>query len=473
MVDIAIIGGGAAGASVFGELLQRQVGQLHWVTGEQAEPGLGVAYATASEHHLLNVRAAGMGLFAGRDEEFLQFATQRRPAVRGSDFLPRGLFGEFIAAQLQQCTEQATQLGRPFTIHRDQAVQLEPLFSGGYAVRLGRGILLKADAVVLAMGALSPRPLKTVTATALRSSAYVLDPWRMEDDEPPPHRVLIIGTGLTAADTLLSAAARWPKAELVALSRHGCFPFEHAALPLPGYPGQNALNAALLGSDRASVMMRHVRRAIDASPQQDWRSIFDGVRPINPRLWRRLDLARRRQFLRHLRWLWEAARHRVAPASAEAIARLRNDGRLQVHAARVLQVDGHGPLAVTVRERATQRVRTLTADRVIQATGLDTAVAYTEHALLSRLLKDGLAMPDALRLGVAAHPDGQLLNAQGEPQVGLHGIGSLLRGNLWECTAMPEIRVAAQQLARRLAASTGADRSSGSVAAACATAAQA
>jgi uncharacterized NAD(P)/FAD-binding protein YdhS len=35
--------------------------------------------------------------------------------------------------------------------------------------------------------------------------------------------------------------------------------------------------------------------------------------------------------------------------------------------------------------------------------------------------------------------------------VGLYAIGALLRGNLWECSAMAEIRVAAQQLARRLA----------------------
>jgi uncharacterized NAD(P)/FAD-binding protein YdhS len=122
-----------------------------------------------------------------------------------------------------------------------------------------------------------------------------------------------------------------------------------------------------------------------------------------------------------------------------------------VHAARVLEVSGHGPLQVHVRHRATQQPEALSADLVIQATGLDTAVAYTEHALLSRLLRDGLAMPDPLQLGVAAHPDGQLLNARGELQVGLYAIGALLRGNLWECSAMAEIRVAAQQLARRLA----------------------
>jgi uncharacterized NAD(P)/FAD-binding protein YdhS len=166
-----------------------------------------------------------------------------------------------------------------------------------------------------------------------------------------------------------------------------------------------------------------------------------------------MDTGRRRQFLRHLRWVWESARHRLAPASAQAIARLRQEGRLQVHAARVLKVDGRGPLEVTVRDRRSQHTHILAADRVVQATGLDTAVAYTEHTLLSRLLRDGLAMPDALQLGIAAHPGGQLLNAHGEPQVGLYAIGSLLRGNLWECSAMPEIRAAAHQLAIRLAAS--------------------
>lgn len=453
MADIAIIGGGAAGACVFGELLRREGSRVHWVTGDCAVPGLGVAYATSNDHHLLNVRAAGMGLFSGADGAFLQFAQARMDGASGSDFLPRRLFGEFIEAQVRECTDKALQRGRQFEIHGDDAVRLEPLLGGGYAVRLARGALVKADAVVLAMGALSPRPLKTVSREALLSGAYVLDPWRMASPAQSPERVLVIGTGLTAVDTLLAAASRWPEAELVALSRHGCFPFEHTPQPLPLYRGQAALDAALLASDRPLALLRHVRQAIAASPQVDWRSVLDGMRPLNPRLWRRMDMARRRQFLRHLRWLWEAARHRLAPASAQAIAQLREQGRLQVHAARVLKVDGHGPLEVTVRDRATQRVHTLGADRVVQATGLDTAVAYTEHTLLSRLLRDGLAMPDALQLGVAAHPGGQLLNARGEPQVGLYAIGSLLRGNLWECSAIPEIRAAAHQLATRLAAS--------------------
>jgi uncharacterized NAD(P)/FAD-binding protein YdhS len=453
MADIAIIGGGAAGASLFGELLRRGNAQVHWITGDRPAAGRGVAYAAGSDRHLLNVRAHAMGLFAGGEGEFLQFATERMDGVGADDFLPRGLFGDFVEAQVRACADQALQQGRRFQIHGDDAVQVEPLCDGGYAVRLAGGLLIKADSVVLALGTLSPRPLKAVSREALQSGAYVLDPWRIARREAAPRRVLVIGTGLTSVDTLISAAGHWPDAELVALSRHGQFPFEHATLPLPPHPRQSALNAALLASDDLHAMLRHVRAAIAAAPQADWRSLIDGMRPINARLWRRLDAKQRRRFLRQLRWLWEAARHRVAPASAAVLARMREEGRLHVHAARVLEVDGHGPLQVSVRHRASQQHEILSADLVIQATGLDTAVAYTEHALLSRLLRDGLAMPDPLQLGVAAHPDGQLLNARGELQVGLYAIGALLRGNLWECSAMAEIRVAAQQLARRLATS--------------------
>jgi uncharacterized NAD(P)/FAD-binding protein YdhS len=77
-------------------------------------------------------------------------------------------------------------------------------------------------------------------------------------------------------------------------------------------------------------------------------------------------------------------------------------------------------------------------------------VAYGAHELLAQLLRDGLAVADPLQLGVSAAADGQLLDADGVPRPGLYAIGSLLRGNLWECTAMPEIRAAAHRLATQL-----------------------
>jgi uncharacterized NAD(P)/FAD-binding protein YdhS len=310
-------------------------------------------------------------------------------------------------------------------------------------------------AVVLAIGALAPRPLKTVSANALKSGAYMLDPWNQPEPPRPPRRVLVIGTGLTAVDTLISASTRWPHAELVAVSRHGLLPFRHPASPLAPYPYQRDLNDALLASDGVAAMTRLVREALADASGTDWRAVIDGMRPINARLWQGLTTAQRKQFLRHLRWVWEASRHRTAPASYEAVQALIESGRLQMHAARVLAVDGHGPLTVTVRSRATQLMSTIEAEQVIQATGLDTAVAYARDPLLAQLLEEELATPDTLQLGIAAEPDGQLLDARGQAQPGLYGIGSLLRGNLWECTAMPEIRIAAGRLAQALASFSG------------------
>jgi uncharacterized NAD(P)/FAD-binding protein YdhS len=260
----------------------------------------------------------------------------------------------------------------------------------------------------------------------------------------------VIGTGLTAVDTLISASIRWPDTELVAVSRHGLLPFVHPLLPIDAFSQQAELNARLMACDGPAAAFAEIRRVFRQHQNIDWRSVIDGMRPINALLWQRFTERQRRQFLRHVRWIWESSRHRLAPEPAGIIQQLRDEGRLHVHAARVLGVDSDEMLDVTVRSRATQRVTTLQSDVVVQATGLDTAVAFTEHALLSGLLKDGLASADPLQLGVLAESDGRLVNARGELQPGLYAIGSLLRGNLWECTAMPEIRSAADALANRL-----------------------
>src|SRR5579859_5927920 len=349
MADIAVIGGGAAGAAVFGELLARfDAGTVHWIVG-QPSPGRGVAYATRDDRHLLNVRAAGMGVFQEHAEDFIQHASRQLGQVKGTDFLPRRVFGDFIQAQVGARIDAARRAGRSFRIHPQSAREIVSRGERGYAVRVGADRWLEVGQVVLAVGALAQRPLRSVSTTALAGGAYELDPWQLDRHPLTPRRVMVIGTGLTAVDTLLSAALKWPNAELVAVSRHGLLPFTHAALPLAPYARQEALNRALLASDGAAGMFRLVRAAMGDAGDAEWRSIIDGMRPINATLWQQLSHARRRQFLRHARWVWEAARHRMAPATGEVIHQLQEEGRLQVLAARVLDVDGTSPLQVTLR----------------------------------------------------------------------------------------------------------------------------
>jgi uncharacterized NAD(P)/FAD-binding protein YdhS len=80
------------------------------------------------------------------------------------------------------------------------------------------------------------------------------------------------------------------------------------------------------------------------------------------------------------------------------------------------------------------------------------SLAASRHPLLRSLISHGLVRPDPLGLGLDARADGALLAADGSLAPGLYAIGPLLRGTLWETTAVPEIRAQAKALAAVLTA---------------------
>ena len=450
---VAIIGGGAAGATLLSELLERPVTQplhLDWYTGG-GTPGRGVAYGTRSERHLLNVRAASMGMFASRPGGFLEYMQRRDPSIAGTDFLPRSWYGDYLEAETAHTLERAKAHGHDVRIVPYEVEAMVPENDG---VTLFQGeSTTRVDAAVLALGALAPRPLPNVDDAALASGRYVTMPWPLLADIKPdtqPHNVLIIGLGLTAVDVLLELAAAWPNARFTALSRHGMLPEVHqfsASLP---YEDNAELVETMRDAPDIRTWMHLLREAIAHS--DDWRSVIDCLRPHTSSLWQLLSQADRARFLRHARWTWERARHRMAPQVAQSINALESEGRLQR-----LRGHMHG---VTLAERGVQMTflpkggtseQTLDADLIIQSTGLETDVRRTQHTLLQQLMTNGHIRSDPFGLGIDAAPDGRLLH-DGSAWPRLFAIGSMLRGTLWESTAMPEIRQQARQLADRLLA---------------------
>ena len=81
--------------------------------------------------------------------------------------------------------------------------------------------------------------------------------------------------------------------------------------------------------------------------------------------------------------------------------------------------------------------------------GLNTDVRRTHHPLIQQLLTNAHITADPLGLGVQADTAGRLRH-DGTSWPHLFAIGSLLRGTLWESTAMPEIRQQARNLADQL-----------------------
>jgi uncharacterized NAD(P)/FAD-binding protein YdhS len=447
---VAIIGGGAAAAALLSELLERQPPQplhLDWYTGGSAPRG--VAYGTRSDKHLLNVRAASMSMFAARPHGFLDFAQRGDSSIAGTDFLPRRLYGDYLETEVHRALEHARAAGHdvrvmPFAV---DAVVPE---NNGVTVMHGEDHA-RVDAAVLAIGSLPPQPLAGVTEAALQSGRYVTEPWGFLAEARPddrPRKVVLIGLGLTAVDVLLELSTLWPNATFEAISRHGLLPEPHLMHASAPSDDSAELIEAMRDEPYIRTWIRLLREAVSQST--DWRTVVDSLRPHTPALWALLPEAERSRFLRHARWAWERVRHRMPPQVMTAMKSLESSDRLHRRRGRLQSVDVAGDsLKLEIRRPHGKGTETMDADLVIQTVGLNTDVRRTHHPLIRQLSTNGHITADPLGLGVTATPEGRVKHGE-QVWPHLYAIGTLLRGTLWESTAMPEIRQQARNLADRL-----------------------
>jgi uncharacterized NAD(P)/FAD-binding protein YdhS len=450
---VAIIGGGAAAATVISELLDRPSAQplhLDWYTGA-GTVARGVAYGTTSERHLLNVRAASMSMFTGKPRGFLEFAQRGDSSIAGTDFLPRRLYGDYLAAEVKRTLEQAAKAGHDVQVTPFEVDALVPENEGVTVIQGDES--RRVDAAILAIGSLPPQPLIGVGDDVLASGNYIVDPWQFMANVKPDattREIVIVGMGLTAADVLLELSAQWPNARFTAISRHGKLPEAHTLNPSVPLDDGGELFESMRDAPDMRTWMGLVRETIEGT--NDWRTVVDGLRPHLPGLWQELPHAERARFLRHVRWAWERVRHRMPPKAAESLKLLERDGRLQRRQGRLqhVRLDGQR-LHLNVTPRGLGPATTMSADLVIQTVGLNTDVRRTPHALIRQLSTNGHVIADPLGLGCEAEPDGRLRHGNGA-WPNFFAIGSMLRGTLWETTAIPEIRQQARSLAERILA---------------------
>jgi uncharacterized NAD(P)/FAD-binding protein YdhS len=451
---IVIVGGGFCGTVLAANLLRRPPpGPTRLVLVERSGAvGRGVAYAAREFPYLLNVPASRMSANSAAPEEFLEFVQRRIPGAGGEDFLPRALYGEYLqefllAAQLSAPSNIRLELLHGAVTNVRRLERHLPL-----QVELRDGRTLTADDVVLALG--NPKPASlAVTQPVAEHPAYVADPWSSDLQFSRAQSVLLIGTGLTAADVINAASAdpqRTPT--LHALSRHGLVPPRQTAFRPDAFKGDgNALVAASTSLRGLTKSVRLLAREAQSSGG-DWREAITFVRNMAPTIWQRLSEHDRVRFMRHLRALWDAHRHRLPLQLVQRIEQLRKAQRLHVHAGQLQRfADRDGRIAVTWRPRGTRSERTEVFDSVVNCTGPDYAVARSSEPLWRSLVQCGLCVPDALGLGLRTGPRGAVLDADGWPGPHLFYVGPMLRADLWEATAAAELRMHAEKLAALLA----------------------
>jgi uncharacterized NAD(P)/FAD-binding protein YdhS len=415
---IAIVGGGFSGAMLAARLAESGLPSV--LITATPEVGLGVAYSTPFEGHLLNVRSNRMTAVEGKPDDFVDWLKANRPELaEPSDFAPRKVYGDYVRARLA-----AVEAAHPGRIERRLA-QVAAVTPSG--LTLSDGETVEADAVVLCTG--NPAP----NAGDARGDRVIGDPWAAGALERigPKDDVVIVGTGLTMVDMVQALTARGWTGRATALSRRGLMPRPHNLLPDTPTP---------LPPEALSGPLSQRLKAVRALARQGcWRCVMEAYRPITADLWIAASPDQRARMVRHLRPWWDVHRHRIAARIGHALDALKAGGRLSVLAGRLGRVES-GADGVTVQwsPRGGGSAEPLRAQWMIDCTG--PAHSAATDPLTRPLIASGRARMDPLRLGLELDASGRVLHADGTPDASLFVLGPPARAAFWETIAVPDIR---------------------------------
>ena len=431
-----MIGAGFSGVLTALRLLLAPDGPRVLLIERGARFGRGAAYSTTSPHHLLNVRATNMSAFVEQPSHFLDWLGAAGVAAPDQVFVTRDRYGQYLQSILRKAAGDGAAANR-LVLEHDEVRTLTP-GGVGWRVHLAVGRILNADAVVLALGNLPPPAPQGVDEALIDSRLYAPDPWAWNPaDTPARGDVLLLGTGLTAVDITLSIDEARPGTRILALSRHGLLPRRHAESGGPEVPARAPRGSPL------EVFLEVRRRGAG-----DWRATIDGLRPYVQSLWRGWTLKEKARFLRHLRPWWDVHRHRLAPEVAARIEAFQRAGALVAAAGRLtsLRVEGDGARATWIpRGEAAEQHRDFAL--VINCVGPRGDLAHSSDPLVSDLFAAGLIRPDACRLGLDVDTRSRAIGASGVAADSLFAVGPITRGQFYEITSVPDIRIQAADCA--------------------------
>ncbi len=444
---VAIVGSGVSGVLTAAHLTRLAPADTRVTLFERAgRQARGIAYDTREPGHLLNVRAANMSAFPDAPHDFEAWL-DGQPGLyaeiqhsAAGDFVSRQIYGRYLEDILRRAC--LTGDGACISLRPTDIVAVARM-GEGFEVVDAAGRRDRFDDVVLAMG--------NVSDAAQETGPVFRNPWTPQAvrDLDPDRPVIILGTGLTMIDTVIALRRQGFHGRIVALSRRGLLPLPHApakAWPLPELTASERTHLSHL----ARRLRREARAAVAAGAC--WRSAVDALRPITQALWQGLDTPARARFLRHARPLWDVHRHRIAPSVAAALADERRSGNLEIRSGRIQAVQNEivgGGVTVAYRPKGGGTQLAVSAQRLILATGVP-EFSRSRDALVRSLIATGLVRLDPLGLGLDVDRGLGVRNFCGRREQGLWAIGPVVRGVFWECTAVPDIRVQAAELARTI-----------------------
>ncbi len=432
--DVAIIGGGFSGTMVAAQLARRGVASILIEGGGRL--GRGIAYSTEEPAHVLNVRAEAMSAWPDAPRDFAELVEADGGSAQ--DFTERRRFGQYLDSIL------GTAVGSGLVTQVAAVAVSAVRDSDAWTIGLEGGRSLTSRAVVLTIGNQEPEPM--TAAEGVSPQSFINNPWgadaraAVERAMATAADVLLIGTGLTAVDQILSFDARGHRGRITALSRRGLLPRGHTQFePAPVERSEVPVGKVL-------ALWRWLRQR---GAQVGWRAAIDALRPHTSAVWQALGPVEQRRFLRHARPWWDVHRHRIAPMVAERLRELVVSGQLEVVAGRLRSMeDQEDGVEVSFVRRGAEKPVIRRFGLVFNCTGPLGAMARTQNPLVRQMIDERLVTVDELGIGFVVDEHDRV----GER---IWALGPPTKGRYWEIVAVPDIAIQVERVAADIATELG------------------
>ena len=447
---VLIIGGGFSGMMIAVNLLMEDTNVLITIVNDTYKPALGAAYSTKNNVHLLNVPAGKMSAFANKPSDFIDWLKSKKEYAYlltdtiENEFIPRTIYGTYLAEIVEKYKSHPK-----INWINGTACDIK-ITNQGYDVVLKNNDTYSGDFLILASGNILPSNPPIKNESFYSSKNYFRNPWndsflyKMNRNKP----VLIIGTGLTMIDCVLSLKSIQFKEKIYAISPRGYIPKPHSKAEV--YPDFYAE----IKDQSLLVILKAVRKHIKIAEDTGipWQSVIDSLRPYVQNIWKSFTDKEKQQFISHVRHIWGVARHRLPQHIHSEIEDLIKTGQLEIIGGRINNIIEtiENELDVEVLLRKQKSYKTIKASCAINCTGPQTNYETIENELYKNLIRKKIILPDTNRLGIKATISYEVLKSENTVHKNMYAIGSLLRGVLWETTAVPELKQQAYCIAQQI-----------------------
>ncbi|PZQ43235.1 MAG: hypothetical protein DI551_12510 [Micavibrio aeruginosavorus] len=381
---LAIIGGGASAVLLLAHLSKREGAKNLSVDVYDRAGRFGKGIAYSTVHESHLLNVRAANMSAFQDDKNDFSVWAQTRGFSAADFVPRKTYAAYLKEKLDAtCAVMSVSF-----IERD--ILGTKTLEDSVLLSCSDGVSKIYDFAVLASGNVLPMCPRVEGIVA----GYWDDPWNIDMHALlKAETVALIGTGLTAVDMVLALHENGYKGKIVMISRNGLLPAAHID-PV-------SIESFITGSGEflsPAALLHKIRKSAKLNP---WHAVIDALRSHTNLIWKQWDAPARNKFQMRLLTYWNVHRHRMAPQIANTVQAMLASNQLKIERHSVVSV-ASGPVV---------------------------------HC------KDGLIQADAVINCLGYRYD------EGRDFHGCLRIGPALFGELFETTAVPEIRAQAQELA--------------------------